>query len=272
MAPRQEPDLMIKVGPWSCFCYLDHRPELSQRHELLIDDVDEPRRVDHQREEDSRLDCVVRDDLRLDRFLNGDALNTIANCVARSQLEPIWDDNHSHSQSSELRCSNCTTATMELETISACDGEGREFEGQWTLMRVEGDFDGFLKECGTNYMMRMAAKSMAYGVKRMTNSIKQWKENGIEHIEVIAPSVKGERKQVFRIDNTEQDSVEPLEMKPIIVQPTWDGQTLVVTSRPRDNKAKKMPVSRRFMFGQQMVVQQESPGGIVIRRYFDRQK
>eukprot|EP00437_Effrenium_voratum_P020786 CAMPEP_0181447396 /NCGR_PEP_ID=MMETSP1110-20121109/26600_1 /TAXON_ID=174948 /ORGANISM="Symbiodinium sp., Strain CCMP421" /LENGTH=194 /DNA_ID=CAMNT_0023571507 /DNA_START=1 /DNA_END=585 /DNA_ORIENTATION=+ len=137
------------------------------------------------------------------------------------------------------------------------------FSGEWTLERIEGDFDAFLKEMGVGYMARSLAKSRGYGVK----SVHQAVEHSLDKIKVVQTTPKGTTVSEIRLDGTEQDSTDPIENRAVKVLPKWDGQTLVIVSRSKD---KELITVRRHMRGEETVQELETPGKVLVKRVFCR--
>lgn len=145
-----------------------------------------------------------------------------------------------------------------------------DFTGVWKMIRCEGDFDGFMKEMGVNWALRRAAGAVGYGVNATFHTIRA-SETEI-HVETKNP--KGIFVKDVQIDGTEQDDVDPVHRKPIKIIPYWevtaDKVTLTMEAfMPVTNgEAIKMPLTRRYMEGASMVVEQTSPEGVVVRRVF----
>mmetsp|Transcript_55179 Transcript_55179/g.156427 ORF Transcript_55179/g.156427 Transcript_55179/m.156427 type:complete len:134 (+) Transcript_55179:154-555(+) len=133
-----------------------------------------------------------------------------------------------------------------------------------------------MREVGFSYLDRCAASVMSYGVGRMTNEVTQ---SGDE-IGVVSWSPKGTFTNMLRIDGSEQETVDPLEGRPIRVVLAWEALLVdagaapvpaLVTRGRRLDVDENLPENSRFLHGEEMCLQQTSPSGLVVRRYFKRQ-
>jgi len=164
----------------------------------------------------------------------------------------------------------------ELNTDSAASDdlcksalpERPDFTGDWLMVRLEGNMDAFMKECGVSFLMRSAASAARFGVGTFKTQVR----HSDEVLHVVSPLIAGKvYKSSLRIDGTRQDDKDPTDGKRMFVTPAWeaDGATLRCEYRRADTGA-ALPVSRRFLVGAQMCIEQTAPSGQAVKRYFER--
>jgi len=139
------------------------------------------------------------------------------------------------------------------------------FAGQWKMIRCEGDFDSFLKEMGVGWAFRKAAQAAGYGTGSTYHTIKQ-KDNVFS---VTTTNPKGVFQKDFVVDGTEQPEKDPSDGSPLRIIPYWDGDVLHIDTW-RESTREPLPVTRRYFSGKEMVMEQTSPQGVVIKRFFER--
>lgn len=142
-----------------------------------------------------------------------------------------------------------------------------DFNGHWKMTRCEGDFDSFLKEMGMNWAVRKAAKAAGYGAGSTYLTIKQ----NDDDFSLTTTNPKGVVQTNFVTDGTEQDEKDPADGSVRRITPRWDGDVLHIDAR-KMKPAMAMPVTRRYFSGKDMVMEQTSPQGIVIKRFFELQE
>ncbi|CAK8991124.1 unnamed protein product [Durusdinium trenchii] len=142
-----------------------------------------------------------------------------------------------------------------------------DFSGHWVQVAVEGDFDAYLKSMGMGYVSRTLAKSMGYGVKK----VQQVVEHEGEKFKMTLTNPKGTKVFDLLINSAEQDSVDPVEDKPIKVQLYWDKTSLVMSSRS-EKPPKELGKTRRYLRDQDTIVELESPDGVRAKRVFSKAK
>eukprot|EP00747_Dinoflagellata_sp_TGD_P169139 gnl/TRDRNA2_/TRDRNA2_197313_c0_seq1.p2 gnl/TRDRNA2_/TRDRNA2_197313_c0~~gnl/TRDRNA2_/TRDRNA2_197313_c0_seq1.p2 ORF type:complete len:317 (+),score=78.89 gnl/TRDRNA2_/TRDRNA2_197313_c0_seq1:17-967(+) len=182
---------------------------------------------------------------------------------------------------------NKCTSQQLLQATSACDGlmaapevpgvkratrrvscpgpQKPDFNGVWMMTRFDGDFDSFMKESGVGWALRKTAAALAYGAKATWHTIVQ-KDNSFS---IITKNPKGSFEKKFVVDGSEQEEVDPVEKKPMIIVPTWDNDVLHIEARLVTGG--EMPTARRYMLANEMVVQMITPSGISVRRFFTKQ-
>mmetsp|Transcript_69684 Transcript_69684/g.219967 ORF Transcript_69684/g.219967 Transcript_69684/m.219967 type:complete len:147 (-) Transcript_69684:142-582(-) len=140
-----------------------------------------------------------------------------------------------------------------------------DFSGKWTVVRIEGDMDAFLKESGVSWMVRKMASGMGYGVGKQKQDI----AHSGDQLEIVNESPMGKVTITMVINGQEQTAVTPDNEK-VLATPCWepDGATLRVESRKPNGGA--VPLQRRFMRGDEMVMELTSPKGTAVSRIFSR--
>jgi len=134
-----------------------------------------------------------------------------------------------------------------------------DFSGRWMLRSIEGDFEAFLKDAGVPWTRRKLAKHRRFYVGRLVQEISQ------DGDELDIASERRGRVVASRIvvGAGEQETL-GFRGVPSIVRPVWELDSLVmVTVKPW------LPIQRRFMEGNDMVVEAATSEGIV-RQLFSR--
>eukprot|EP00448_Togula_jolla_P003507 CAMPEP_0170609950 /NCGR_PEP_ID=MMETSP0224-20130122/22393_1 /TAXON_ID=285029 /ORGANISM="Togula jolla, Strain CCCM 725" /LENGTH=273 /DNA_ID=CAMNT_0010935281 /DNA_START=79 /DNA_END=900 /DNA_ORIENTATION=- len=139
-----------------------------------------------------------------------------------------------------------------------------DFRGTWKMTRCLGNFDAFMKEMGISWALRKAAATVGYGVNTTFHTIEQ---NG-DVFSCTTKNPKGVFVRTLVINGAEQDDVDPVDKKALTVIPSWDGQAIHIECRVKDGA--DMPLTRRYLEGDVMVMEQTSPKGVAVRRFFER--
>jgi hypothetical protein len=139
-----------------------------------------------------------------------------------------------------------------------------DFSGRWVLSSIEGDFDAFLADIGTKWMLRKMARSVGYGVGRSVQDISL---DGDEFI-VVSEGGPTITKLVLHIGGGEEQSI-GLDGDPVMVLARWEGQALWMESRRMDGT--KLPPTRRYLDGEEMVVENSTSSGLMVRRLFTKE-
>jgi hypothetical protein len=283
-----EPIFAIQIGELSCFCFYNPTGPIHSGHELsymhVEEDVEEEERPRHRKSKRRRgAGGRSRDDLdapgvketslrspgsvrdigtRPSRALDPDTLEPLEPLEAemspaRGEGGPELPDGAIADQGSLSPSSQKAASLPKKMNLS----------GMWTCTRVEGNIDGFLAEIGVNWLLRRTARAFGWGVGVLTNSIKH---NG-DYIEIVQRSPKGSFTSKFRLDGTEQHTHDPLEGRPITSLPKWEqGFQAIFTESRRSDTGLELPTTRRYLVGEEMCVEQCTPLGVTIKRYFKR--
>ena len=75
------------------------------------------------------------------------------------------------------------------------------FSGEWSLLKVEGNFDEYLKSMGVGYMSRSMAKTMGYGVKKVHQTV----EHEGDKLKITQTNPKGTKVFNLLTNGEEQD-------------------------------------------------------------------
>ena len=139
------------------------------------------------------------------------------------------------------------------------------FSGEWTLLKVEGNFDEYLKSMGVGYMSRSMAKTMGYGVKKVHQTV----EHEEDKLKITQTNPKGTKVFNLLTNGEEQDGMDPIEDKPVKIRSTWDGQTLVMTLRS-EKPPKEFGQIKRYLREEDTIQELVSPNGLAVKRVFSR--
>ena len=95
------------------------------------------------------------------------------------------------------------------------------FSGEWTLLKVEGNFDEYLKSMGVGYMMRSMAKTMGYGVKKVHQTV----EHEEDKLKITQTNPKGTKVFNLLTNGEEQDW---LPVKDVACIQQWQGMHVLL--------------------------------------------
>eukprot|EP00933_Yihiella_yeosuensis_P071214 TRINITY_DN79413_c0_g1_i1.p1 TRINITY_DN79413_c0_g1~~TRINITY_DN79413_c0_g1_i1.p1 ORF type:complete len:296 (-),score=45.46 TRINITY_DN79413_c0_g1_i1:79-966(-) len=278
----EAPDVALKVGPLACFCFCGAQDRIAYADDDSLSDFIVPEKRGSQIQISlGRQGSVSFGDQgqgqgrhrRIAPSVSDDAPQRTSSTVSNSlsippglrpatSLQNLYTNGRSGTPSESSRQFALRARSMSSSHLAE---EKPNFSGKWLLVRVEGDFDTFLKELGVSYLSRSTASAFGYGVKTIVNVITLTDDR----LEVYTKTPLGENTQTVFINGQEQDCVDAFENKPIKVTPEWDGAVLLCKSRRADSSA-PLPSNRRFMVGEEMFVESELPNGLVIKRIFAR--
>jgi len=137
-----------------------------------------------------------------------------------------------------------------------------DFGGSWLCVGVSGDMEAFLQEMGLAEGPRKAASVARYGALRQVQNITQ--SGGSFIVENILDKPVTMR---FVVGEGVQSTADQ-EGKPIFIEPIWDGEVLCVVSKKENGEL--IANSRRYIEGEEMTLELQSPGGTVVKRRFQR--
>lgn len=214
----------------------------------------------------ARVSCVLEGTGALDQG-SGDS------CLLEEEIQDAGESDLAEVQVRVPRAS-------VLQRASVCSVQAElkihpDFSGVWKMIGTSGDFDGFLKESGVGWALRLAASAAGFGVNRTFHTIEQ----GESRIRIETKNPRGMFLKSFAIDASEQDDLCPLTKAPIKVVPYWqwmEGErvaTLIFEAFKPELKGDpvQLPLSRRWMLGESMIMEQVSPKGIAVQRIFAKQ-
>jgi len=152
------------------------------------------------------------------------------------------------------------TSRVSYESIASI--AETDFAGSWLCSDVRGDMAKYLGDMGLSTALVAAAEEAGYGVGSQVQNIAQ---SG--NLFVIQ-NVFGTRVTMrFQVGAGIQKCVDQ-EGSEILIDPTWDGQTLCVVSKRCNGDL--IANSRRYLEAGTMVLQLKSPNGAVVDRLFVR--
>jgi len=153
------------------------------------------------------------------------------------------------------------------EEEEAAPSKRMDLSGSWVLARVEGDMDAWLKDIGVGWAMRTGAKTMKYGVGKMTNVVEMTDDS----ITITTWTPKGDHTSVLKLDGTESRNTDPMDGKGMLAVARWEDSTSISIETTAEENGKVMPSSRRFLRDGEMCVEQKTPSGLIAKRWFVRQ-
>lgn len=148
-------------------------------------------------------------------------------------------------------------------TTSATSASRPYFGGRWLLAHNQGDVDALLKEIGLPWVARKAASTMKYGVGQVKSSILQSQDEIT--IETVTPMKTFSKTMV--VDGVERDMTE--DGKSLKTASRWEHDVLVTESR-LVKPAKTLPTARRYLDGEEMIVESQCGDGQVVKQVFVR--
>lgn len=137
-----------------------------------------------------------------------------------------------------------------------------DFGGSWICVRIAGDMETFLTDMGLSEVVRKTARDARYGVGRQVQNIAHAGDAFVIQNILQAPLTMR-----FRVGAGLQESVDQ-EGKPILIDPSWDGESLRVTSKRESGEL--IANTRRYFEGDSMVLELTSPQGTIVTRTFER--
>mmetsp|Transcript_67419 Transcript_67419/g.158082 ORF Transcript_67419/g.158082 Transcript_67419/m.158082 type:complete len:224 (-) Transcript_67419:335-1006(-) len=164
----------------------------------------------------------------------------------------------------------CEHISRSLSSVSALSLETStpDFSGKWICCRVEGDWDAYLRERGTSWMMRKLAASVGYGVGKHTQTIAQ-NSDELEVVNlVVSTGAPKEERCVIKADGEAQEVLDPDGL--LIRQKTrWIENVLVSEQFQSGAHASAVPmILKRFMQGHEMCTERTTAQGVVVRRFY----
>jgi len=141
--------------------------------------------------------------------------------------------------------------------------QSKNFSGSWICAHVSGDMTSYLQDLGLTRELCAAAEIVRYGAGVQAQHIEQ-DGNSITIKNVYRSTVT----MTFQVGAGKQPSVDQ-EGKPLVINPTWDGNTLCVVTHRLDGEF--ISSSRRYFQNENMILELKSLNGIVVQRVFSRQ-
>lgn len=138
-----------------------------------------------------------------------------------------------------------------------------DLSGSWISARVEGDLEALAEDEGISEEMRRAAAATAFGVGKTCMQIKM-----CEH-HFAAKITNAERQGATRIRVWLGGREIVTRGRRLKVSAYWDGNVMVV-ERTDVETSEALPVSRRYLRGDELVSDLVWPGGHLLRNVFAR--
>jgi len=135
------------------------------------------------------------------------------------------------------------------------------FDGLWHLHSIEGNVDALMVETGVPWALRALAKSLNYGVNHSEQEVRLH-ENKVTIVNRAGPRTN---RTVLTLGAADEETV-GLDGKSCLSKAYWDGSVMVVESKTLDGKP--LPSCRRYLRGENLVVEATTPHGIVVRRHY----
>ncbi|CAE7379048.1 unnamed protein product [Symbiodinium pilosum] len=202
----------------------------------------------------------------------------IGELVKPSAIEPIQsevdvvDEDAETLAGSEIFTLERSSRSLSSESSSPLTplSSATDFSGKWVCSRVEGDWEAYLRERGTSWMMRRLAASIGYGVGKHTQTIMQNADELEVFNLVVSTGPPKEERCVIKADGTEQEILDPDGL--LFRQKTrWMDGVLVSEQFQSGAHVPCAPVTlKRFMQGHEMCTERTTAKGVMVRRFYIR--
>jgi len=142
------------------------------------------------------------------------------------------------------------------------------FDGEWKMVRYEGDWEAWMLDVGVGWAMRKAASATGYGVNATWLSIKGTQDE----IRITCRSLKGTTVQDVKINGSEQDDLDFVTSKQIKVIAEWEDMgdhfSFTVRAGPSEKGTVSVPLARRFLLGDEMILEWTNCKDALVRMVF----
>lgn len=277
---------MLKCGPWMCFLVASDQVHTStDMHELRFEKSrsrHSPSRAAYSEREsfsDTRTPSGRLHDESMSAFegpeaheahgeelLRQPSLQRFISVLSSEAEAPLLGSFQSVRSNKSNKGRQVSFRMSPLSSTSPSTSEQRpDFSGRWVLKDVDGDFEAFLADIGTGWMLRQMAKSMNYGVGRLVQDITIEDEG---QLIIATEGVPKPSTMILQIDGDEEESL-GLDGETTLVTARWEAQTLVVRSRRPDGK--ELPATKRYMEDDFMILENNTSTGKCVKRYFEKQ-
>lgn len=266
-----EPFFAFKAGALQCFCMCDSSAPGLAAHELIFEDgqaLVQPKLERLPTSGRNQVDDCSMNGLQevaaVKPHLTEDSPLAALPVDAVSKVPPAEDrivDDPAVAQQAE---------TETLETVSKSEPQEADvdavppFSGNWALVRIEGDMDGFLREMGWNFSMRNISRAMGYGVGKSTEQLVVTRDT----LQRTSSNPLRTRTSTLRLDGSKQGDQDPLGNE-VVVEPYWEGDVLVANSW-KPNSQELLCKFTRHLEGKAMIVKFITKSGKTIQRCFER--
>jgi len=139
-----------------------------------------------------------------------------------------------------------------------------DFSGKWCMTHAEGDQSQFMIDAGVSWALRRLAKSMNYGLGITFQDIKQ---NGNHFVIDYSTPLKS-TTMLFSAGSGYQETT-GADGLPVLVNAQWDGQHLTMQCKRPEGRS--FAPTRRYILGDEMVIESPLSTGATMKRFFKRQ-
>jgi hypothetical protein len=153
---------------------------------------------------------------------------------------------------------------LSSKASDVSESAGPILTGSWCLSRFEGDMDAIMLDAGYGWTTRKMAKGANYGVGLTSFVVQQDGDRVVIRFSTGLSSHTSE----LQVGAGEQETVHE-DGTPVIAVPRWEGPALIVESRRKDNSAAMQP-AKRYLQGEELVVESVSSKGDIVKRFFER--
>jgi len=205
------------------------------------------------------------------------AQDTTSSDAAPAAPAALGEDASASPRKQEERDSDETTQDQEVQAIESEHAEKQEekakpsFNGEWKMVRYEGEWEAWMLDAGVGWILRKAAAASGYGVHTTLASI----QGTQDQVRITARSIKGTTVQDVRIDGCEQDDLDFVTSKQIKVTAEWEDfggrMSLTVRVAPSQQGPVSVPLARRYLQGDDMVVEWTNCKDALVRMIFAKQ-
>jgi len=164
---------------------------------------------------------------------------------------------------SQLGSPDDVSLAGDVGSSSSSSAAPADFSGSWVLNRVEGDFEALMADAGVSWAIRKMAKSMNYGAGLVTQTVEQ---DG-NSLAITFQNGPGQAPSVMRLvvgGGVQTTSNE--DGSDVTLQPRWEDHSLCLTGKTASGS--NLQPARRFLSGEEMVIESRTSQGLAVRRYF----
>mmetsp|Transcript_6853 Transcript_6853/g.15491 ORF Transcript_6853/g.15491 Transcript_6853/m.15491 type:complete len:252 (+) Transcript_6853:155-910(+) len=184
-------------------------------------------------------------------------------CLSTEDCPAFKLTNGTSARSSATSTRTSATFNSRAPAMQSYQSSGMpDFGGSWLCISVSGDMNKFLQDAGLGPNMCEAAQKADYGAGHQVQNIAQ-----VGDAFVVQNIIKDPVTTRFRVGAGPQSTIDQAGT-PVLIEPVWDGEMLCVTSK--DSTGTLIATSRRYMDGDNMVLDVTSPQGAVVKRIFER--
>lgn len=192
--------------------------------------------------------------------------STFLGGTTEDELDDSLGSDFSPNQVQDMMLDHSWSRSEDCDVVTV--DRAPDFSGTWLCTRVEGDWEQYLKETGTAWLLRKTIASMGFGVRVQEEHIKQ-DSGAIEVTSVIKTCPQKEATLAFRT-NGQEEVVTDVEGRAVLSTTRWEGEALVTEQRLADSLLPLPSIKRSFMDSKEMCTERCTPAGLVVRRFYTR--